>query len=363
MAPRKVLRFLLVLVCAGCILGVIMFTRSAGLSATFVLEPSVQWIVRQERPGEIVARQTTGRRQVMQSTLVYQFNRGDLIRFNLASNLTEGAMVAAGTPVLELDSQADRATEQVLIARTNRLAQQIEVLRRGEGEARIRAAEAELALAITNLASYLPMIERRRTLVAQGVLSQDELQATEDEYNRRVQEVAVRRADVEVRRMQIAPGVVAMAEAELEEALQELRMVQARRAARWITTPIGGRLTRDSGDPLILLRVMNVEELYARVVLPITYYNQVRVGDHVELVFDGAGLERVRSRVERIEVNQVPELGQSALHVLVAVANPSNLYTINMTGRALLHVSDANPLGAIMRRLQQGGITLPWHRD
>ncbi len=363
MAPRKLLRFVLVLAGAVLALVAMMLTRSSGLSATFVLEPSAQWIVRQDRPGEIVARETSGRRQVAQSALVYQFDRGDVINLSLSSNLFDGAFVPVGMPVLELNSATDRAMELMLIARTNRLEQQVRLLLHGEGEANIAASEAVLALAITNLQSYVPMIERRRQLVTQGVLSEDELQVNEDEYNRRAQEVAVARADVEVRRMQVAPGVVAMAQAELEEALQELYLVQSRLNSRWIISPIAGRLARDSGDPTILLRVMNVQDMIARVVLPASYVNQFQTGATVELLFDGINLPPLRAPVERLEINQIPELGQSALHVLVAVPNESGVYAMNMTGRALLRASDANPFAVIMRRLRQGGFTLPWRRE
>ena len=359
---QKIIRFLIVLAGIAVMLVLLMFARSSTLMGAFVLEASEQWMVRQDRPGEFVARQTSGRREIMQSAEVYQFPNSDMIQLNLASNLTEGTVITAGTPVLELVSLSDQTMEKVLIARTNRLTIQINLLQKGEGTEKIAAAEASLALALTNLQSYSPLVDRRRGLVTRGVLSQDELQNAEDEYNRRQQQVIVAREDVDVRRMQVAPGVVSMAAAELEEAQQELHLVQTRRASRWLRSPVPGRLTRYSGVPNILMRVLNEWELSARVTVPMTFIDQLNVGDPVELIFAGIGIRSVTAAVERIELLPDPVYGQSVVNLLTTVPNKDGRLQVGLTGQAVIRGINANPWYAIWWRLRLAGIDALWSR-
>jgi hypothetical protein len=350
----------LTLVCV--LLLVLMYTRTGVLTGPFTLE-AAEWLVTQEQPGEIVTRQTTGRREVTQSVQVYEFPRGDVIRLNLASNLMEGSIVAAQTPIMELASLTDVAMEKLLVARTNRLAAQIGLLQQGEGTAKIGSAEASLALAQTNLQSYLPLVQRRRTLVDQGILSRDELQVNEDEYNRRMQEVVVAQAEVDVRRMQVAPGVVTMAQAEFEEACQELSLVQERLAARWLIAPVGGRLTRISNTPDILLRVINERDMSARVIVPIIFADQLAPGDPVELVFTGMAARALTSAIERVELQSVPQLGQSVAHLIVPVDNRDGRLRVAQTGQAIIHNIRANPLSALWRRVRLAGVDIRWQEQ
>jgi len=325
------------------------------LTGPFTLEPSEQWIVRQERPGEIVAQQTAGRRSVINAVSVHTFNDADVIGMNLASNLEEGTIVTAGTPVMELVSLTDQATEKMLVARVRRLTEQVTQLRAGEGLAKVEEAQANLELATTNLASYAPMVARRRVLVDQGALSYDELQQMEVEYFKRQMDVNVARTAIGVRQSQMGPSVIAAADAELEETVRELELVRARLAARWLITPVAGCLTRYSGNPGILLRVMNVHAMLARIVVPIMYIDRVKPGDPVELIFSGVAMHAVTSTIDRVEASYDPVLGQSLVYLLVPVNNRDGQLQMAMNGQAVLHAARINPLVMVWQRLNMAG--------
>ncbi|NLF40695.1 hypothetical protein GX586_14730 [bacterium] len=355
----RILRFLALLAVASIGIAALMFARTTSLTGPFALEPSEQWLVRQDQPGEVTTQHRLARSEVMQSVRVYEFARQDIISISLASNLTEGALVASNTPVMELYSQNDEAMERMLVARVERLKSQLELLSIGEGSAKVDAAQANLALAQTNLATYLPIYERRKKLVVQGIMSPDEFQLTEDEYSRRAQAVNVAQADVDVRRMQIAPGVVTMAAAELEETQQQLELIRARLDSRWLRTPIGGRLTRNSNNPAILIRVMNEKEMLARIMIPMVLMDQVRVGEQVELYVHGVEGPPITAAVDRVLVDELPLLGQSVANLVVPLDNSDGRLQVAMSGQAVIRGARINPVAALWRRLWMAGINTP----
>ena len=349
---KRFLRFALLFVSMSIVIILLMRAQTTTLSGPFELEASEQWIVRQDRPGEIVTRHTLGRRKAIQEMRLYRFPDEDILSVNLVSNLTEGTWVKNNQPILDFHSLADNANEKILEARVERLKEQTNIFRNGELQARYEQALANVALAETNLITYIPLVLRRRGLVKTGVLSEDELQTYESEYYNRLQDVQVAKSEAFYRKSQASPGVIAMADAELEEAERELELVRNRLAAHLVKTPIEGRITRSSGDPAILLRVMNEDKLVARIVVPVVFKDKINVNDKILLNFSGHQNYFVESYVEHIVVQSVPMLGQSILHLLVPVDNSNKVLSVSMTGNAVLTSIKMNPLQIIFNRIK-----------
>ncbi len=349
---KKVTRFIALLLLVGIVITLLIKFQSNNLYGAFELEASEQWIVRQERPGEIVARHTQGRREAVQGIKLYRYSDDDIVTIILFSNLVEGSYVDLGDPILEINSISDNSKDKLLEARIKRLQEQLKLHYNGEFQAKQNEAVATLALAETNLISYLPIMEKRRELAKKGFLSLDEMHFSEDEYFARKQEVEVAKAALEIRKSQIAPGVVAVAKAELEETLQESKFVKLRLANNLLITPVEGRVTRASGDPSLLLRVINENMLYARIGLPLTFVDRINKGDTVKLIFNGSSDFVITSAVEKIVVQSVPMLGQSVLHVLVPVKNRKNEVRVSMTGRAIFSSININPFDMMWKRLK-----------
>ena len=349
---KKVTRFFIMLLLVGIVITLLLKFQSNNLIGAFELEASEQWIVRQERPGEIVARHTQGRREAVQGIKLYRYPDDDIVTVNLISNLTESSYVYSGDPILEIDSISDNSNDKLLDAKVKRLREILKLYYSGEFQAKQNEAVANLALAETNLISYLPIVEKRRELAEKGYLSIDEKQISEDEFFARKQTVEIAKAALEIRKSQIAPGVIAVAKAELEEALQESELAKLRLINNKLITPIEGRVTRASGDPSLLLRVINENALYARIGLPLTFADRINEGDVVKLVFYGNSDFTITSAVEKIVVQSVPMLGQSVLHVLVPVKNRKDEISVSMTGRAIFSSVSVNPFDMMWKRLK-----------
>jgi hypothetical protein len=346
------IRFILLLVVLFLIATLLLKTQTTTLKSPFELEASEQWIVRQDRPGEIIARHTLGRRQAIQGMKVYRYERNDLITMDLHTNLSEGAYVPSGFPVLIINSLNDNSQQDILKTRENRLTEQVKLLTKGPYQARIIEAERLLALAQTNFITFLPEYTRITNLVTRGISSQYERDIARQEHARLLQEIRIARETLNVRRMEIAQGVITMAELELEETQHELAMVRSRITNRWLKTPIPGRLTRSSGDPDILLRIVNENKLYARIIIPLAFYELLEEGDIVDLQFNGKETFNRRSTIEYIIVESIPMLGQSVLHVLVPLDNDDGELSVAMTGQALFPEIKIDPFNMLLRRIR-----------
>jgi hypothetical protein len=346
------IRFIILMIVLFIIATLLLKTQTTTLRSPFELEASEQWIIRQDRPGEVIARHTLGRRQAIQGMKVFRYERNDLIDMDLHTNLTEGVFVPAGFPVLIINSLNDNAQKNILEAREHRLQEQVSVLTEGPYQARIAEAERQLALAQTNFITFLPEYTRTTNLVAKGISSKFELDTARAEYARLQQEIRIARESLNVRRMEITPAIITMAKYELEETQHELAMVRSRITNRWLKTPIPGRLTRSSGDPDILLRIVNENKLYARIVIPLAFYEQLHEGDAVELQFHGRETFVLNSTIQHIIVESIPMLGQSVVHVLVPLDNDDGELSVAMTGQALFPEIRIDPFNMLLRRIR-----------
>jgi hypothetical protein len=188
--------------------------------------------------------------------------------------------------------------------------------------------------------------------VEQGYVSADELQLMELEYARRRLSASARQMQSGYQRLRLRGDSTATEEAELEETLQQLQLVQQRLASRWLITPISGRLTRSSGVPEVLVRVVNEDPLVARILAPVEHAHHLSVGADVELVFSGYNSIVVQSRIEQMSIEPDPLLGISVIHMLAPVDNTNNRFTIGMSGQARLRSVRINPFLALWREIK-----------
>ena len=133
---KRFFKFTFLLLIMGAFIALLMKLQSNNLSGAFELEASEQWIIRQVRPGEIVARHTQGRREAVQGVKIYSYPDDDIVTVDLLSNLVEGTYVRSGTPVLEISSISDQSKEKLLEARVKRLEEQLKLHFDGEFQAK-----------------------------------------------------------------------------------------------------------------------------------------------------------------------------------------------------------------------------------
>ncbi|NLF38210.1 hypothetical protein GX586_02115 [bacterium] len=331
----RIRRFIILALVFAGLLCSLVWLRTRSVSGIFILDETEQFIVRQDRPAELVALHAPGLRQAARECSVYRFADEDVVRVKMMPGLSEGTAVTAGMAVMEIFSITDVSREKELEAETKRLQGELDMLTDGELQAQIEQSRESLVLAQTNLLMYVPLLERWQIMAARGLCSSVELLEVQAEFVRLQQEVAVAQAGLTVSRMQAAPGVIAAARAELETAEHELALIRRKLSERWVISPIGGVLTRYSQDPAVVLRVINDRTFAARVILPAHLKNSIQPGDPVRLVFDDPVVPALTAVVTYVTVDLAPVALEPMLSAFVQIEHTPGVLDSSMTGQAV----------------------------
>lgn len=165
-------------------------------------------------------------------------------------------------------------------------------------QAQLQQAKAQASIARTNL-------QRNRELVAQGFISQSAV-------------------DQSASSMEVAEAQVALAEAQLARA----RVLAPFAGTVGIRTVSVGDYVREGVD---LVAIEDTTSMWVDYRLPERYIARVRTGQSVEVALDAAPQQRLRARVEALDV-QVDANGRSLL-VRARVDNPGGMLRSGMFAR------------------------------
>lgn len=347
------LRYFLIIAISGVVLYFILQTDVAALKCPFELEASEQWTIQQERPGDFIAKHLKGRMQALAGVTTFRFDRYDVVNTELAPGIKEGSLVKVGDHVLTFHSLYDESQKKMLQAKVDMYQATLDNLLSGELQERVTEGEKLVSLAYTNYYSYLPLVERRRVLYNTGYISNDEVQQAEEELNSRFAEISVAEADLNARKMACSSNVINTAKAELRVAQKELEMVNDRLEARTVTTPVNGRVTQVSLDPEVktILRVVNEDPIYARVVAPLNFSNEIQPGLEAVLSFHNENLT-VTGKVESVSIVPVPLMGLSVVHALIPIRDVPFSAISSMTGEAIIPSIKIDPYHSSLAALR-----------
>lgn len=347
------LRYFLIIAISGVVLYFVLQTDVAALKCPFELEASEQWTIQQERPGDFIAKHLKGRMQALAGVTTFRFDRYDVVNTELAPGIKEGSLVKVGDHVLTFHSLYDESQKKMLQAKVDMYQATLDNLLSGELQERVTEGEKLVSLAYTNYYSYLPLVERRRVLYNTGYISNDEVQQAEEELNSRFAEISVAEADLNARKMACSSNVINTAKAELRVAQKELEMVNDRLEARTVTTPVNGRVTQVSLDPEVktILRVVNEDPIYARVVAPLNFSNEIQPGLEAVLSFHNENLT-VTGKVESVSIVPVPLMGLSVVHALIPIRDVPFSAISSMTGEAIIPSIKIDPYHSSLAALR-----------
>jgi len=227
-----------------------------------------------------------------------------------------GDRVEAGTPILELRADVDRAQVSGAIA-------DVEAARAAVNTARaqLQAAEAERAQAEANVRLQTTEYERTAQLTTEGAQSQQAL------------DQAINNRDTAIAALQAAQDQVGVAQAQLNQTQAQLSRSEADQAVAssnlsdtTVNAPIAGvvgNIPVKVGDFVTtadtLTSIIQNQTLDLNIAVPIERNEQLRVGLPVELV-DGQGTVVVQGQISFIS----PEVNTADQAVLAKASFPNN---------------------------------------
>lgn len=220
--------------------------------------------------------------------------------------VAEGSVVAAGEVIARLDSRRAEARLRQAEAGVAATQARLDELLRGSRREDVDRARAELAAADAALIERRPAVERVRKLVADGVVSQSELDAAEAAYARAEAERQAMHSNLErllngatVEELDQAKARLAEVGSAAERARLDLERLtlSAPRAGTVEALPFELGETPPAGVTVAVL--LAGEAPYARVYVPAQIRPQVAVGDPATVRIDGYE-QAFRGRVRTI---------------------------------------------------------------
>jgi HlyD family secretion protein len=259
----------------------------------------------------------------------------------------EGQRVAAGTPLLRLDTgdlaaQEAQAEANVAAARAN-LARVLAGARREERQQSVNAlhsAEASLSLAQAN-------VQRFRSLKDQGAVSQQELDAAETQaqvaqaaYDSARQawimmDTGARQEDIQQARAQVAQAEAGLA------------LIQVQLRDSTIYAPFAGTITQRhvepgevvssaSGSQSSLFVLSQVDDVYVEFVVPAQHRAELQQGQTAQMAVDGLPGKIFEGRVE--EIRPAADVASRTFGVKVRIPNPQGILRPGMFARGAIEV-------------------------
>ena len=204
-------------------------------------------------------------------------------------NVALGERVQAGQSVVVLRADVERANANAATLRT-------------QMDAEVKAAAANVALARQK-------VVRTQQLVAKDFVSQQALDQAQAE-----QEVAVQKHTL-ARSQQRIYG-------------QEQAMAQAQLGLRTLRSPINGIVVErysnigERVEDRPVLRVANIDPLRVSLMVPITQYGQVHVGDRLSIHPELPGIGTVSAKVEYVD--KVVDAASNTFRVRLSLPNPDH---------------------------------------
>jgi HlyD family secretion protein len=259
----------------------------------------------------------------------------------------EGQRVAAGTPLLRLDTgdlaaQEAQAEANVAAARAN-LARVLAGARREERQQSVNAlhsAQASLSLAQAN-------VQRLRSLKDQGAVSQQELDAAETQAQ--VAQAAYDSARQSWIMMDTGarPEDIQQARAQVAQAEAGLALIQVQLRDSTIYAPFAGTITQRhvepgevvssaSGSQSSLFVLSQVDDVYVEFVVPAQHRAELQQGQTAQMAVDGLPGKIFEGRVE--EIRPAADVASRTFGVKVRIPNPQGILRPGMFARGAIEV-------------------------
>ncbi len=295
------------------------------------LLPQTEWLLLKPQSDTFETRLLDRRAGNRKQIELFQFERGDQVRFSIAPEIVPGETLPAGSEVARLDSHRNR---QLL----------------AELGPQLEGAEAELRAALTGaktelIAQARGQMEAARalndqmaaefrwtlSLWEQGLASEAVRERVAAQQRKAQADLAAAQSWLEAAEAGEKDAIIAAGQARIDLFKSQITEARRRVAAERICCPIGGEVVTLEADTA-LVRIAGLDTLYA--VAPVPTSRAMRLGPGMEAVVhpigtSGGGLPGTVARVDR---HATAQNGLTFFWVTVAVPNPGHTTPAGIRG-------------------------------
>lgn len=315
------------------------------------LLPQTEWLLLQTGPDTFEAHLYDRSMSRHQQIDLFRFERGDVIRFGLASDIIPGEAIESDKEVAYLESHENR---QILDQLRLQLA---------EAEAGLRSAETGerteiIALARSEVEAFQARLLRRETeyrraasLWDQGLVSRAERDRAEAEYLESQAELCAAQNSLRAAEAGEKRAVVEGWQARVALLATQIEDAQERINARRIRCPIAGEIATLQSDTA-LVRVADIDTLCAISPVPPSRAGGISPGQPVMVRVMGQADGPFPGEVLRVDRHAVAREGRTFFWVTATIPNPELRVAGGVSGTLRFQGGKASLLGWFIDRLR-----------
>ena len=213
---------------------------------------------------------------------LFQFDRNDFLGFEMNQMLRSGQRVNKGTVAARLFSTENQLQLQVLLGQLEEAKARLKVLQSGEKLPIQQEAKQLLEYAKTQYDNYCPVIERKRELFQQKLLSQEELENAEAEFKLLTVNVSIAEAKLKSAQTGEKPETHQMIQAQIEALQNQINAIRVKLSAETIVIPIDG-VVMTSLDESVLCQVAQLDTMLIQIPVDEKYIRYLKPGYPIQV--------------------------------------------------------------------------------
>jgi len=234
---------------------------------------------------------------------LFHFNRPDYITVSLLPSITVGESLNAGDAVARLVSAEDEIRLAALRGELNEARANLAALNTGAKEAFRKEGEEALNYAITQFQAYEPILERQKTLYEKKLISRQELETSQAQYDMLKINVSLQKARLQAAETGEKAEQIAIIEAKVRSAAEQLDSFFKKLEAETITTPISGTIVEPQRSVGELVHICNMDTMIIQMPIKAAEVKYVEPGMSLKALIAGSKSQIIEAEILGVDRN------------------------------------------------------------
>jgi len=297
----------------------------------------------------------------LQSNLIYQnnsgnaqinlfhFERPDYIHLSITPGRALGDKIQAGDVIAKLVSAEDEIRLAALQGELYQSQANLATLNTGAKAALQQENQQALQYAKAEIAAYEPVLQRQKALFEKHLISEQELETAEAQYDLLKINVSLQQARLQAAKTGEKAEQIAAIQAKVNATAKKLAIFNTKLSAETVTCPINGVLVQPDRAAGELCHVCNLDTLIIQMPVKASDVQYLRNGMALKAFISGSKQNIITADIIGINRNAIQVNGQPMFLVTAAVANEDGRIFSGMTGYMAIHAGKIRVLTMLRR--------------
>ena len=310
-----------------------------------------EWSLVEIEPGKVIARLISNNPYQVNDFHLLQFDRNDFVQFVIADSIKSNKFIKKGTVVGRLSSSENQIRLNILLGQLESAKADFQTFASGSKPEIQEEVKRELEYAKAAFNRFEPQLQRQRELYKQELISYEELEQAETQYQLLELNMAVAEAKLKAVQSGEKTEVLNIHKTEIQALEKQIEALKLKLEAEQIITPIRG-MVMDSYGTTNLCLIAKLDTMIAQIPVEENKIQFINKGDVVRIKIPGLSNQILSGLVIDIGKNAQLINGSMKFIVSTSIKNTEKSLLSGMTGYSKI-LCDKISTWQLLRRLWQ----------